>query len=448
MTDLIEVHGAQGCSQAKLLFDKAVAEDGVSVEEQRFVDAHTGECSQCRRLFALKAALPQLAPTAEPSDAAIAAVMADLRRHREASPGHGARWAAFAIAAAIAALTIVGVWILRGEPSSRSGPHSVAARCDAVSPVQPVSGVYVAHCRSNAPDVDVRDGEVNVVLRQGSVALFVDPSRSEKKNVTVETAMGTVRVKGTLFKVFVDDSTAWVQVFRGVVEVIPPGEDHTAFRVAAGHGAALGQGETFTLAEADSDTLIQALPVPTPGTQTDHRVERVIAQNAPATSTQQGKAESGPETDRVDNADLIERDILESIRPGGAPADSAATKRLIDEARTCLLNRDWSCAASRYQDVLRLNSRRSGMTTVLINLAKIELRHLNRPKRALSHYNHYLRQAPNGPLAQEALLGMADSYRRLGHPDREANTLRRFIRKYPNSKLTGTARERLEQLVD
>ena len=84
---------------------------------------------------------------------------------------------------------------------------------------------------------------------------------------------------------------------------------------------------------------------------------------------------------------------------------------------------------------------------MLITLAKIELRHLNSPKKALAHYGTYLRQAPNGPLAEEALLGMAHSYRRLGLEDREAETLQRYIERYPKSGLLGKARSRLEQLI-
>jgi TolA-binding protein len=67
-------------------------------------------------------------------------------------------------------------------------------------------------------------------------------------------------------------------------------------------------------------------------------------------------------------------------------------------------------------------------------------------KQALTHYGAYLQQAPNGPLAEEAFLGTADAYRQLGHEDKEADTLRRFVERFPESSLISKARARLKQL--
>jgi tetratricopeptide (TPR) repeat protein len=311
----------------------------------------------------------------------------------------------------------------------------------------------MAYCESDEPKVVIEDGEVRVLLRRGSVALFVDPGRPIKKKVTVETAMAGVRAKGTLFKVRVDDDdNAWVEVFEGIVEVIPKKEADRAFLVAAGSGAELKQRATFKLSKKLSkpttDMLIQTLRVKPAGELAEKRAVSMGEQDISSNSYVTEEAgEIGAEDDQVDSVNLIEEETLDSIHDGPEPPVAAPIKRLIDEARACLLFRDWKCAASRYQEVLKVNSRRPGLTTVYINLAKIELRHLNLPRKALAHYKTYLRRAPNGPLAEEAFLGVADSYRSLGRQEREAETLRRFIEKYPKSNLSRKARIRLQQLV-
>ena len=91
-------------------------------------------------------------------------------------------------------------------------------------------------------------------------------------------------------------------------------------------------------------------------------------------------------------------------------------------------------------------SKRPESTAALISLAKIELRHLDAPRKALAHFTAYQRRAPNGPLAEEALFGIAGAYQRLGNDDEERAALRRFVERYPRSSLRGKARARLAEL--
>jgi outer membrane protein assembly factor BamD (BamD/ComL family) len=119
---------------------------------------------------------------------------------------------------------------------------------------------------------------------------------------------------------------------------------------------------------------------------------------------------------------------------------------LTQEAQSCLIDRDWTCAAARYREVLTRFPRRPESMAVLISLAKIEMRYLGAPKDALTHYKTYQRRAPSGPLAEEALFGIAEAYRHLGVADKEEMTLSRFIEQYPESSLVQKARARLKQL--
>ena len=147
----------------------------------------------------------------------------------------------------------------------------------------------------------------------------------------------------------------------------------------------------------------------------------------------------------------LPRDVIEQVElskrheTGGAPKRSAPSiDTLIQEAQSCLIDRDWRCAAIKYQEVLKRYSGRPESMAVLISLAKIELRHLGRPKEALDHYKKYQQRAPKGPLAEEALYGIANAYRRLGLEDKEQETLRLFVEKYPQSSLVRKARARLK----
>ncbi len=438
---MTEFPGSQerlSCFEVRSQTEKKMRQIGVSQEEQRQIDAHVSQCPPCYNFTALTSILPVYAAQAaeQRREAIIANVLQDLRHRHEMPPARSRRWMPFAVAAAVATLVLIGAWGVRRLMPAPSEASPVLS-CVPAQPMATASGVFMTYCEGQGPEARVEEGEVNVLLRQGSVALFVDPDRPVPRRVTVETARGRVAVKGTLFTVRIDDDNAWVEVFRGVVEVTPAG-DREPFRVAAGYGADLEQRSTFKLVEPVTERLVKVLPAKRSGAPQ----EVSLAQNEPIEPLSPAGDATAPEAP-IDGSGL-EREVLGNLSNHREPRVASSIKRLLGEARSCLLVRDWQCAAARYQEVLRINSRRPGMTTVLITLAKIELRHLNRPQKALTHYQTYLRQAPNGPLAQEAFLGMADAYRRVGLRDREAHTLRRFIEKFPKSNLTAKARTRLE----
>jgi tetratricopeptide (TPR) repeat protein len=439
MTSISQGGDFTSCMEVRSLFDKTIVEDILSPEEQRRVDMHLARCPQCQRLFALTSALPSFVNKSETRfDAAIAAVMEDLRRKREEKQTLRTKWIPLAMAGAVAALVVVGAWALQDVP--RSSPVTTPELpCVPKSPIETASGVLMAYCNNDRPKVRIDRDEIRVILDRGAAAFSVDPERPEKKSVVVETAFGEARVKGTLFAVHVKNDNAWVEVVRGVVEVVPKGKEDLSFSIAAGSGSELKQRSTFRVSEPVRDMVVQALSV------APSNISQPISPDM-LLKSDRAETESTIEIYDNDNPEVIEKEIHGRIREGSHGHTTSAIKALIKEARACLLVRDWKCAASRYQDALRINSRRPGLTTVLISLAKIELRHLNLPKRALDHYETYLRQAPNGPLAEEAFLGMANSYQRLGLKKREEETLRRFIARYPESNMSKKARARLKQL--
>jgi TolA-binding protein len=66
---------------------------------------------------------------------------------------------------------------------------------------------------------------------------------------------------------------------------------------------------------------------------------------------------------------------------------------------------------------------------------------------ALGSFEHYLRDAPTGTLAEEALVGRAQALRSLGRARAEAAAWRDLLAFYPRSVHAELARERLAALV-
>jgi TolA-binding protein len=260
------------------------------------------------------------------------------------------------------------------------------------------------------------------------------------------TPLGEVRVKGTLFTVRVDDDGVAVQVFRGLVEVVPKGGEDLTFNVAAGYGANVEQRATFKLSEPKTDALIEALRIAPSGEPAEEATIR--SQEAVISTKSSGakdEADIGAGTTDAGRTGGT-KNIHNATDEGRILSNPASMEGLIKKARACLMRRDWECAALRYQEVLGTYSKRPQSASILISLAKIELRHLRHPKRALTLFGTYLERAPNGPLAEDAVLGIADSYRHLGLNAEERKTLRHFVERYPQSVLLDNARIRLRQL--
>ena len=124
MTSFAQGRDFTSCTEVRSLFDKTIVEDILSPEEQRRVDMHLTRCPQCQRLFALTSVLPSFVDKSETRfDAAIAAVMKDLRRKREEKQTLRTKWLPLAMAGVVAALIVVGAWALRDVP--RSSPVSM-----------------------------------------------------------------------------------------------------------------------------------------------------------------------------------------------------------------------------------------------------------------------------------------------------------------------------------
>lgn len=444
-------HGIS-CADAMLLVEKGISEESISAAEQQAVDHHLHGCGACREFVRWTSELPGIADelSAGELDSAVSSILKNRREFR----GHVSRRTIqrrVVAAASIAAVTLLGIVVsalLSNEPAALD----VSFQCTPARPTEPVSGVMMTYCDDEQPGIIIENGgDVRISLRKGTVGLRIDPSRPNRHSVTVDTAHGQVRVKGTVFAVHVDSDTAWVEVFRGVVEVVAAERNDRAVFVSAGHGAALDTHKTFTLSAPKAEVLLKPLH----DAAVDDGVDKGLAGDSTVIEHEDEQVpdpvvtlDSGVSVEGGHQTELSEQVEGDSRRGAGSDSKRVVPSidALIQGAQSCLLVRDWNCAAARYQEVLQYYSGRPESTAALIGLAKIELRHLNKPKKALAHYRAYQQRAPEGPLAEEALFGIAEVYRRIGSRDKETETLRRFVAKYPKSSLLEKAHARLEEL--
>lgn len=442
MTGVSDGQGQLFCSDARLLLEKKILEDVLSVEEQASLDKHTAECARCRNVEQLILVLPMLADNAsnDSVDTGVNAVIAGLRRVREARR-RNVRWAA--AAGAVAATVIFSLAIVLRPSVEAPSVQISSVSCAPSIPRELAPGVFMTHCGEEAPAAVLEDGRVRVVLEHGAVALFVDPARPAKKSVIVETPLGEVRVKGTLFSVRVEQEDARVDVYRGIVEVVPK-EIEQAYDVPAGRGTALRKRTTFACAARADNSLLRPLPFHSNDKATEEIQTGASKSSLESLEKGDDAGAVGEDTSQKDAVGPARKDRRAAVDAAGRSV--AAMDALIQEARSCLLNRNWDCAASRYREVVKSYSRHPESAAVLISLGKIELRHLNQPDKALARFRSYLQTLPNGPLAEEALIGKAEAYRRLGMEAKERDTLRTFLDRFPDSSLSGKARGRLSQI--
>ncbi|MBN2717608.1 MAG: tetratricopeptide repeat protein [Deltaproteobacteria bacterium] len=445
MMGTTERHGQLSCQMANALFEKFVLEEQLSREEHEQFRKHTENCPRCGNAFRLTSALPKLALMASEGDyeAEISQVLDILQAERDRNKKR-VRIGVILAAAAMPLLAIlIGKSVFQDTPTEPATLNVAASACLPAASVEPVPGVHLNHCEGDALSTTVKDGMVAVSLQHGTVALSVDPNRPNKKTVSVMAPQGEVRVKGTVFAVHVDQrDNTHVEVFRGTVAVVPVGDDAVAFDVSAGHGAQLVQRQVYALENPAGQVLVDALPQSGSGA-IDHTADSV--EPSPDVASAAAVPQTISEISDRNGTSVSHRTTHSTGANGRMPA-SKSMDALIENARVCLLSHDWHCAAANYNSVLNKYARLPESNTVLISLAKIELRHLGNPQKALKHFNTYLRKVPDGPLAEEALLGMANSYRQLKLEDKEKKALQRFVSEYPNSALRTKASNRLEQL--
>ena len=126
--------------------------------------------------------------------------------------------------------------------------------------------------------------------------------------------------------------------------------------------------------------------------------------------------------------------------PAASPAQMLVAA---DEARREKKNRR---ARKRY---LALIAAYPGSREALIgrvSLGKVDLLRLGKPRRALTQFDAYLKEQPNGNLAEEVTYLRARCFEQLGEDAGERKALEDLLRVFPSATRASRARQRLDEL--
>jgi TolA-binding protein len=195
--------------------------------------------------------------------------------------------------------------------------------------------------------------------------------------------------------------------------------------VSTGNASQPRQPSSFSSRVVPAVNHSPASPVSVTGVASGSASSASIASSAPILNTEPPR--SSVETTRIQGSGS---ESLESA--SGLFSAANAARRKGDLARALALYRD-------------LQQRYPGAGETLLShmmLGRLELSRGN-AHRALVGYEAYLKRAPNGTLAQEALQGKAEALHRLGRRVEEHASWRELLRRFPASAYTEAAQEHL-----
>jgi TolA-binding protein len=134
-----------------------------------------------------------------------------------------------------------------------------------------------------------------------------------------------------------------------------------------------------------------------------------------------------------------------AIRAGEAAPVASTAGDLFDEARAARERGDYAFAVERYERLLALFPSSPQALTTQAVLGRLLLDR-GEPAAALRHFDAYLASGAT-TLAEEALLGRALAFGKLGQGMQEAEAWQALLRQYPGSVHASRAKERLSALA-
>lgn len=127
------------------------------------------------------------------------------------------------------------------------------------------------------------------------------------------------------------------------------------------------------------------------------------------------------------------------------PAD-APVEDIVALANQQRKEKRWRAAEALYERVMRDHAHTDAAAIATVASASLHLDHLADPAGALRRFRKALRLRPDGPLAQEARWGLAETHRALGDVEAERAALEHFLSAHPRSVNAARARQRLTEL--
>ncbi len=420
-----------------------------------FVEMHIARCAQCRTDFAVTRAFVGDAPAVERSEQdrrrLIATILnpADTEQAEEeyreeiSTRSFGGRRLWWSVAAGLAAACVAAVLVVSGRPDVKTTrvTESFAAIPTKETTSPPTQQTW--HTGSQSQAVELSDGiavlleadstatlarrdDTAIVLKlaQGSVLASVDPNRKKKTSFSVTSRLGTVTVKGTVFRVSDSDGESTTEVLRGVVRAERVGG--VAVDVSVGKRFSFKDGSLEDLLEARTaaleaslDMLTREIPVQAIADSQDTDSSTPIVPMSPA----------GPR-----------RSVAKE-----RPPRPQTVSELIAEASGLRRRGDVKNAAERYMTLIEQYPKSEEATSALVTLGKMQLHTLGNPREALGNFERYL-QSGNRTLREEALFGRAEALRKVGRIDEEREALEGFLREFPGSLQATAIQNRLSSL--
>lgn len=429
------------------LVDASLAGDPLAADDAAFLAAHRGDGAATRRERALLDELRRGEPEVTAADDAIVAGAVDrfLAGHPAAS-GPGRR-SALGIGLGVA-FAAAAAWLLIVRPfghvpedmSSRAAQVATGARDNLESPVpkdihSPALDL-VAHApkdssgQAEAPvpkdmPAELRllrgggsDGQAPLALHQ---PLADGPLRLDDAACVGATDLFTACAAGQ----------AELRV-RGAVLAVERGDLHVELTPAA-------------VGVVWSEVAGVAIVSDGPGAL------RVIAEPERwrVTAVRGTHRLRGPDGERLlaegETADSLAR-AIPAAAERSAPAKARPASdpgQLIDEAHALRGAGNYRAAARIYRRLLREHGDTSLARTAQVTLGQLSLGPLGDPRGALSAFDAYLRDAPQGALAEEALHGRVEALHRLGRATQAAQAGAEFLRRFPRSRYAQDVRQRL-----
>lgn len=153
---------------------------------------------------------------------------------------------------------------------------------------------------------------------------------------------------------------------------------------------------------------------------------------------QEAGQDAAPTDATLDGENPTDTDSSERRPPASDP------RELLGDAQRLRGAADYRGAARTYRRLIREHGATSIARTAQASLGQLYLGPLHSPAKALQAFRAYLRSAPTGAMAEEALRGQIDALRQLGKDTAADRTSEDFLRRFPRSSYAEGIRRGLE----
>ncbi len=261
------------------------------------------------------------------------------------------------------------------------------------------------------------DGSYVVELSAGEVLASLTPKPGGHR-FAVETRLGRVEVKGTVFAVTSTKAYVEVSVLRGRVVVI---QENNIYPVTAENSLRLHDMKPQWMAEVTRKRL-----------------------TAMAESLALPREHIEPQ---VSNRQIVETSNTAASVPPREVEKAPSSATLLAEAERLRKSGDWRAVEAAYRALIDGYPNAPESNIAIVALGGVYLEPLARPLDALALFDQYLSKKPMGTLAEEALFGKSRALSRLGRTEEERIVLERFIQRFPKSPRARVAEKRLNEVL-